>query len=77
VDNSARQLDAAAGVELLELELELDVEPEPELSDPPEFDFSDELDFSDEVAFSDEPDDSAFVADPSEVLFAVSRLSLR
>jgi hypothetical protein len=63
VDNFAGQLDAAAGVELLELELEL------EPSDLADSDF-----FSDAL---EDSEDSELFAEPLVVVLADSRLSVR
>ena len=69
MDNSATQLEAAAaGAEVVELELP-EFELELELSDLPESDF-----------FSDEPEVSELLEEPDEpldVLLADSRLSVR
>ena len=79
--NRAGQLDAAAaGAELLELELEPLDEVELDLSDDDvSDDFSD--DFSDELGDDDELVDSELLAEPLDELLAVvlaaSRLSLR
>lgn len=74
MDNSARQLEAAAAL-VDELEL-LDDEDELELSDLPESDF-----FSvepDELDESDEPEDSEELFDaPLDEVLAASRLSVR
>lgn len=66
--DNRRQFDAAAaGAELVELELDDDESPD-------ELDFSEEPDFSDEL---DELDDSEDFAEPLLELFADSRLSVR
>jgi hypothetical protein len=68
VDNSARQLDAAAaGAELVELEP----------LDEAELDFSDDEDDEDEELVDSEPLDEPLDDEPLDELLAASRLSLR